>query len=286
MMHFHEEISSVQNPKVKQVVRWRDRPDRDDSQVVLAEGYRALVRALSGGYRMDEVFVCPEFFPGQEHEEALLEQLRAQGAKLIRVAPAAFTKMAYRDRPEGLLGIGPQLHRTLADLALSQCPFLLIAEQIEKPGNLGTMMRSADAVKVDALVLCDSKTDLYNPNVVRASTGNLFTLPVAEGTTAETIPWLKAHGIRILATSPHVDTLYTQVNLAEPVAVVVGAEQYGLTRPWLEQADLVVRLPMLGEADSLNVATATAVMLYEALRQRLAAGVVKDPGRVPESADC
>ena len=285
-MHFHEEITSVQNPKVKQVVRWRDRPDRDDSQVVLAEGYRALVRALAGGYRMDEVFVCPEFFPGQEHEAALLEQLRAQGAKLIRVAPAAFTKMAYRDRPEGLLGVGPQRHRTLADLQLSPCPFLLVAEQIEKPGNLGTMMRSSDAVKVDGLVLCDSKTDLYNPNVVRASTGNLFTLPVAEATTAETIPWLKAKGIRILATSPHVETLYTQVDLAEPVAVVVGAEQYGLTKPWLEQADLVVRLPMLGEADSLNVATATAVMLYEVLRQRLAAGVVKDPGRVPESADC
>ena len=285
-MHFHEEITSVQNPKVKQVVRWRDRPDRDDSQVVLAEGYRALVRALAGGYRMDEVFVCPEFFPGQEHEAALLEQLRAQGAKLIRVAPAAFTKMAYRDRPEGLLGVGPQRHRTLADLQLSPCPFLLVAEQIEKPGNLGTIMRSSDAVKVDGLVLCDSKTDIYNPNVVRASTGNLFTLPVAEATTAETIPWLKAKGIRILATSPHVETLYTQVDLAEPVAVVVGAEQYGLTKPWLEQADLVVRLPMLGEADSLNVATATAVMLYEVLRQRLAAGVVKDPGRVPESADC
>ena len=285
-MHFHEEITSVQNPKVKQVVRWRDRPDRDDSQVVLAEGYRALVRALAGGYRMDEVFVCPEVFPGQEHEAALLEQLRAQGAKLIRVAPAAFTKMAYRDRPEGLLGVGPQRHRTLADLQLSPCPFLLVAEQIEKPGNLGTMMRSSDAVRVDGLVLCDSKTDIYNPNVVRASTGNLFTLPVAEATTAETIPWLKAKGIRILATSPHVETLYTQVDLAEPVAVVVGTEQYGLTKPWLEQADLVVRLPMLGEADSLNVATATAVMLYEVLRQRLAAGVVKDPGRVPESADC
>ena len=131
-MHFHEEITSVQNPKVKQVVRWRDRPDRDDSQVVLAEGYRALVRALAGGYRMDEVFVCPEFFPGQEHEAALLEQLRAQGAKLIRVAPAAFAKMAYRDRPEGLLGVGPQRHRTLADLQLSPCPFLLVAEGVEK----------------------------------------------------------------------------------------------------------------------------------------------------------
>ena len=285
-MFFHEEITSLQNPKIKQVVRWRDRPDRDDSQVVLAEGYRALVRALAGGYHIDEVFVCPEFFPGQHHEEALLEQLRAQGARLIRVAPSAFAKMAYRDRPEGLLGVGPQLHRGLESLTLSPCPFLLVAEQIEKPGNLGTMMRSSDAVKVDALVLCDSKTDLYNPNVVRASTGNLFTLPVAEATTEETIPFLKQRGIRILATSPHVDTLYTQVDLTAPVAVVVGAEQYGLTRPWLEQADLVVRLPMLGEADSLNVATATAVMLYEVLRQRLAAGIARDPGRVPESADC
>lgn len=286
MIQYQEEISSVQNPKVKQVVRWRDRPERDDSQVVLAEGYRALVRALAGGYHLDEVFVCPEFFPGQHHEVALLEQLKAQGARLIRVAPNAFVKMAYRDRPEGLLGVGPQLHRKLSDLALSACPLLLVAEQIEKPGNLGTMMRSSDAVKVDGLVLCDSKTDLYNPNVVRASTGNLFTLPVAEATTSETIPWLKQHGIRILATSPHVDTLYTEVDLAEPVAIVVGAEQYGLTQPWLKEADLVVRLPMLGEADSLNVATATAVLLYEALRQRLVKGIARDPGRVPETADC
>ena len=147
-------------------------------------------------------------------------------------------------------------------------------------------MRSSDAVKVDGLILCNSKTDLYNPNVVRASTGNLFTLPIAEATTAETIPWLKKKGVRILSTSPHVDTLYTDVDLTGPVAVVVGAEQYGLTKPWIDEADLAVRLPMLGEADSLNVATATAILLYEVVRQRLAAGIVKDPGRVPDSADC
>lgn len=287
MIRFHEELTSLQNPKVKQVARWRDRPDRDDSQVVLAEGYRALVRALAGGYKIREVFVCPEYFPAEKHhEDELLEQLAAQGARLIRVAPAAFEKMCYRDRPEGLLGVGPQLHRGLNDLKIPSNPFFLVAEQIEKPGNLGTMMRSSDAVKVDGLILCDSKTDIYNPNVVRASTGNLFTLPIAEATTAETIPWLKSHGVKILATSPHVDALYTQVDLTGPVAVVVGAEQYGLTRPWLEQADLKVRLPMLGEADSLNVATATAIMLYEVVRQRLAAGLIQDPGRVPDSADC
>ena len=285
-MFFHEEISSLQNPKVKQVARWRDRPDRDSSQVVLAEGYRALVRALAGGYHIHEVFVCPEFFPGQHHEEELLMRLAAQGARLIKVAPGAFNKMAYRDRPEGLLGVGPQLHRRLDDLKLSDTPFFLVTEQIEKPGNLGTMMRSADAVKVDGLVLCDPKTDLYNPNVVRASTGNLFTLPIAEASSAEAIPWFKERGIKILATSPHADKLYTQVDLTVPVAVVVGAEQFGLTRQWLDNADIVVRLPMLGEADSLNVSTATAIMLYEVVRQRINAGMITDPGRVPDSADC
>ncbi len=286
-MRFHEELTSLQNPKVKQVVRWRDRPDRDDSQVVLAEGYRALVRALAGGYPLKEIFVCPEMFPAEKHhEEELLQQWAARGARLIRVAPAAFEKMCYRDRPEGLLGVGPQIHRTLKDLKRVENPFYLVAEQIEKPGNLGTIMRSSDAVQVNGLILCDSRTDLFNPNVVRASTGNLFTLPVAEATTQETIPWLKQQGIRILATSPHVDTLYTQVDLTKPVAVVVGAEQFGLTKPWIEQADLVVRLPMLGEADSLNVSTATSILLYEVVRQRLAAGLLKDPGRVPDSADC
>ena len=286
MIRYQEEIGSLQNPKVKQVAKWRDRPDRDDSQVVLAEGYRALVRALAGGYTIREVFVCPELFTGQGHEEELLSQLAAHGARLIRVAEKAFCKMAYRDRPEGLLGVGPQRHRTLNDLTLGANPFFLIAEQIEKPGNLGTIMRSSDAVGLDALILCDSKTDLYNPNVVRASTGNLFTLPIAEATTAETIPWLKKHGVRILSSSPHADKLYTDVDLTGPVALTVGAEQYGLTKPWIEAADEVVRLPMLGHADSLNVATATAILLFEVVRQRLNAGIVKDPGRVPESADC
>lgn len=286
-MRFQEELTSLQNPRVKQVVRWRNRPDRDDSQVVLAEGYRALVRALAGGYPLKEIFVCPECFPPEKHhEEELLAQWAARGARLIRVAPLPFEKMCYRDRPEGLLGVGPQLHRGLEALKPSKNPFYLVAEQIEKPGNLGTIMRSSDAVGVDGLILCDSRTDLFNPNVVRASTGNLFTLPVAEATTRETIPWLKKKGVKILATSPHADPLYTQVDLTAPVAVAVGAEQYGLTKSWIEQADLVVRLPMMGEADSLNVSTATSILLYEVLRQRLDAGLLQDPGKVPDSADC
>ena len=283
-MRFHEEITSLQNPKVKQVARWRDRPDRDSSQVVLAEGYRALVRALAGGYRIREVFACPEYFPAEKHhEEELLQELAERGARLIRVAPAAFEQMCYRDRPEGLLGIGPQLHRGLDDLKLSEHPFFLVAEQIEKPGNLGTIMRSSDAVKVDGVSLCDSKTDLYNPNVVRASTGNLFTLNIAEASSQETLRWLRRKGIHILAATPHTDHLYTDVDMTVPLAIVVGAEQFGLSQLWMDEADIQVRLPMMGEADSLNVATATTLLLYEVLRQRLAAGIVRDTGAVADS---
>ena len=147
-------------------------------------------------------------------------------------------------------------------------------------------MRSADAVQVDGLILCDSRTDLFNPNVVRASTGNLFTLPIAEAGSAEAIAWLKASGVQIYVASPHVDELYTEIDMTVPLAIVVGAEQFGLSKSWLDAADRKLRLPMLGEADSLNVATATALLLYECVRQRLAAGLIIDPGAVPDSADC
>ncbi|NMA39256.1 MAG: RNA methyltransferase [Lentisphaerae bacterium] len=271
-------LTSVQNPRVKQVVKWRDRRDRDRDQKVLIEGYRALTRALAGNYPVEDVYFCPEWYQG-EHESALLERLKDAGATLYQVAPTPFARMAYRDRPEGLLGVGPQRHRGLNDLPIRETPpFYLVAEQIEKPGNLGTMLRSADAAGVDGLILCDPRTDLYNPNVVRASTGNLFTMSIAEADSASAIAWLKERGIAILAASPHVETLYTAVDMTAGVAIVVGAEQFGLSEAWMQAADVSVRLPMMGEADSLNVATATTLLLYEALRQRLERGIVQDQG--------
>ncbi|NMA43084.1 MAG: RNA methyltransferase [Oligosphaeraceae bacterium] len=264
-----EEISSLQNVRVKQIVRWRDRGSRDKDQVVLIEGYRALTRALAADYPIQELYFCPEMYQG-ENENELLGQCAQRGARLFRLAPQAFGKIAYRDRPEGLLGIGPQKRRGLQDLpAPGTKAFYLVAEGIEKPGNLGTMMRSADAVQVDALILCDSRTDLYNPNVVRASTGNLFTLPIAEASSAEAVAWLKKGGVSICAASPHAERLYFDVDMTGPVAVVVGSEQYGLSQKLLQAADECLRLPMLGEADSLNVSTASALLLYECLRQRM-----------------
>ena len=276
-------LTSLQNPKVKQIARWRDRHDRDASQKVLIEGYRALTRALAGNYPIEELFICPELFQG-ENEGKLIAQICRRGAALYQVGEAAFVKMAYRDRPEGLLGIGPQLHHGLKEMKPTERPaFYLVAEQIEKPGNLGTMMRSSDAAGVDGLIICDPKTDLYNPNVVRASTGNLFTLNIAEASSEETLKWLKGRGVKILAATPHTPNLYTDVDMTQPLAIVVGAEQFGLSELWMDSADIQVRLPMMGEADSLNVATATTLLLYEALRQRLAAGIVQDTGAVSES---
>ena len=234
---------------------------------MIIEGYRPLLRAVENGYPVQEVFFCEELFQGG-NEPALLERLAETGAELVPVSGTVLTKMAYRDRPEGLVAVAPQRRRHIAELDLPENPFLLVAEAIEKPGNLGTMLRSADAAGVDALILCDRCTDLFNPNVVRASIGTLFTVPVAEGTSEEVLKWLKDKGIATLAATPHTDAVYTDVDLTGPIAITVGTEQYGLSDRWMAQADLKVKIPMFGQADSLNVATATTLFLFEAVRQR------------------
>jgi len=180
--------------------------------------------------------------------------------------------MAYRDRPDGLLAIATQHHNKLSDITKKikskKNPLILVAEAIEKPGNLGTILRSSDAVGLDALIVCDRCTDIHNPNVVRASVGTLFTVPVIEATTEETLTWLREHGFLILAATPQAKEEFTKVNMAQPLAIAVGTEQLGLSKVWMENADIQVRIPMNGIADSLNVAMATTLLLYEALRQR------------------
>jgi len=272
-------ISSLQNPRVKDLVRLRDRRGRDHDQKLLIEGYRELLRAADAGYPVHELYLCPGLFQGT-NEPALIERLRATGTQVVEVTEPVFHKFAYRDRPEGLIGVGPQLHRRLDDLPIPAHvpPLLLVAEAIEKPGNLGTMLRSADATGTTALIVCDPCTDIFNPNVVRASTGTLFTVPIAEAAPDEALAWLRARRVHILAATPHATRRFTDADLTGPVAIVVGTEQYGLSQRWLDACDLPVRIPMLGVADSLNVATATALVLYEAVRQRLAAGLAADPG--------
>jgi RNA methyltransferase, TrmH family len=183
-----------------------------------------------------------------------------------------FSKISYRDRPDGLILLGPYRELTLADLKLPANPLLLIGVQIEKPGNLGTMIRSADAAGVDAVIVCDRVTDIHNPNVVRASVGTLFSLPVVECTTAELRPWLAERGIRTVAATPHTDNVVFTTPLTGPLAVLLGSEQLGLSEEWMTGADVKVKIPMLGQADSLNVASACTLVLYEAVRQRRFSG--------------
>jgi TrmH family RNA methyltransferase len=264
-----EKISSLQNPRIKQLVKLRDRRPRDEAGVFLVEGYRQIRRALEKGIRITELYYSPEWYLG-ENEPALIAQAAAAGAQLFELSKDAFAKVAYRERPDGLLAVAPQWRRSLADIVTpaEKSPFLLVVEAIEKPGNLGTILRSADAAGVDALIVCDPVTDLFNPNVVRASTGVLFSVPVVIASSAEVREWLREKQIRSVATTPSATDIYTATDLRGPLAIVMGSEQYGLSDYWLKEADARVVIPMAGQADSLNVAMATIITLFEAVRQR------------------
>lgn len=260
-------ITSLQNPRLKELVRLRERRDRDEAGLFLIEGYRAITRALEKKLPLRDVYFSPPWFLG-ENEPALLAAAAAAGAQLQELAKDAFAKVAYRERPDGLLAVAPQWRRLLAELALPADPFVLVVEAIEKPGNLGTILRSADAAGCDAVVVCDPVTDIFNPNVVRASTGVLFSVPLVVAPGTEVRGWLRDRRIRSVATTPAATTLYTDADLRGPLALVMGSEQYGLSADWLRESDLQVRIPMAGQADSLNVAMATLITLFEARRQR------------------
>ena len=264
-------LTSLQNPLVKQVIHLRDRHERDKTGLFLIEGYREILRAVDAGWKLEQLLVCSELFLGS-NEPTLIQRIASRGTQVITASEKVFQKISYRDRPDGLLAIAPQRTTKLSDFNLqnraNKHPFYVVAEAIEKPGNLGTILRSSDAVGVSGLIVCDRCTDIYNPNVVRASVGTLFTVPTVEAQGEETLRWLKEQGIAILAATPSATHAFTQVDLVGPLAIAVGTEQLGLSERWMKEADLQVRIPMNGVADSLNVAMATTLLLYEVLRQR------------------
>ena len=261
-------ILSLQNARIKEVVKLRDRRPREERGLFIIEGYRELKRALDAGRKVQTLFYCPTLFLGSNERE-LIQQANTE---VIECSEEVFAKISYRDRPDGLLALAPQVHLTLSDLeqllTTKKNPFLVVAESIEKPGNLGTILRSCDAAGVDAVIVCDPTTDIHNPNVVRSSVGTLFTLPVIEASAQETLQFLKTKQIAVVAATPHAKIEFTQANCKVPLAIVVGTEQYGLTENWMKAADIAVRIPMFGVADSLNVASATTLLLYEVVRQR------------------
>ncbi|QSH42173.1 RNA methyltransferase [Lentisphaerota bacterium ZTH] len=260
-------ITSGQNARVKHAVKLRNRRAREKENLTLLEGYRELTRGREYGMKIREVFCSPQMFLGS-NEMSLLNELETDGVPVMEVPDFLLEKMAYRDRPEGLIAVAEMRQHKLADLPVRPGGLYIVAEAVEKPGNLGSILRSADAAGVDGLIICNKCTDIYNPNVIRASTGALFSVPLAEAASEEAIEWLRKNNIKSLAATPHAEKIYTNVDMKQAIAIVVGTEQHGLTDVWLSKADINVCIPMLGKIDSLNVATAATILLYEAARQR------------------
>lgn len=264
------QITSASNPRVKETLALAKHAERARRRQTVVEGERECQRALHAGIIPHTAFICPALL--SPAGAALAEELRAldyaRHTLLVEVTPELFAKLAYRGDSGGLLLVIPYLAATLDSLALPDPAFVAVIEGVEKPGNLGAILRTADAAGVHAVIVAAGTTDLHNPNVVRASLGTLFTVPVVEAATPATIAWLRSRGIQIIAARPDAPLRYTAVDYTGPVAIVMGAEATGLGPDWSQAADHAVTIPMFGQADSLNLATATALLLYEVVRQR------------------
>lgn len=261
-------ITSPANARLKGVAALRRRRARTDDGHTVVEGYDELQLALEAGVAPRCLYRCPEMMRTDVDTEPLVDQARSRGADVITLSRAAFDKVAYREGPDGILAVVPLPGCELSAVRPSPGQLVLVGEGIEKPGNLGAMLRTADAAGVAAVIAADPVTDWGNPNVVRASKGTVFSVPVASGSSAQVRSWLAGHRIRLVATTPEATTDHTQVDLTGAVAVAVGAEKTGLTAELLEAAQDRVRIPMTGRVNSLNVATSAAIVIYEAVRQR------------------
>src|SRR5512138_1518413 len=254
------DITSLQNPRVKHIVKLRDdKRQRRQDGLILVEGYDEIQLAFSAGFKPQTILSAPEL---------VARQISGVEAESLTVNRAVFEKMSYRENPDGWLAIFPIPQTSLDDLKLGEAPLVVVAESVEKPGNLGAILRTADAAHVDALLVCDPRVDLWNPNVVRASRGAVFSVPVVESNNASAWEWRKRREIRVLAATPSAEALYTDINLREPLAIAVGTEDEGFTDFWMSRADLKIKIPMMGQVNSLNVSVSTALILYEAVRQR------------------
>jgi TrmH family RNA methyltransferase len=262
-------ITSAVNPRVKWLVSLRRRRTRDAAGVTVVEGWDELRLALDAGVAPRQLFWC-DALADPTTTQALLPRVTALGSEVVALGPAAFAKASYRDSPDGWLAVVDAPGVPLDAVTLGARPLVLVCEAIEKPGNLGAMLRTAEAVGVDAVVAASPVADWGNPNVVRASKGTVFAVQVASGPTEEVVAWLRRRALSILVATPDASTAVTDVDLTRPVAVVVGAEHAGVGAWLLEAADETASLPMVGRVNSLNVAASAAVVLYEAVRQRTA----------------
>ena len=258
---FSETITSAQNPKIKRLLALQQKSsERRDSGLFVVEGQRELQHCIEAGHEIDTVFISEDL------PEGLPAGLPA--ARTYKVSREVYAKIAYRESTEGVIAEVKARHLALSDLKVGENPLIAVLESVEKPGNLGAVLRSADAAGVDAVIICDPLTDLYNPNLIRASIGGIFSVPCVACYSEEAIDWLKANKIQILTAQLQDSSLYYDTDMRRGTAIVMGTESTGLTDVWRKAADAHIRIPMLGRLDSLNVSVSAAILLYEAVRQR------------------
>ncbi|MBQ9186577.1 MAG: RNA methyltransferase [Prevotella sp.] len=254
-----EQITSMQNPKVRLLLDLQQKSvERRRRGLFVVEGRREIERCMQQGYEIDTVFCCPDIYGGQWQH----------GGRVVYVSAAIYNKVAYRGSTEGVIAEVCTRQLSLSQLSLPDKPLVVVMERVEKPGNLGAVLRSADAAGVNAVIVCDPLTDLFNPNLIRSSTGAFFSVPCVTCTSQECIEFLRSHHIRILTAQLQDSSLYYAVDMRCPTAIVMGTEATGLTDLWREAADAHIRIPMLGTVDSLNVSVSAAILMYEAVRQR------------------
>ncbi len=258
-----ENITSLQNPRIKQLVKLRDRKTRDKTGYTLIDGLRELMLAVSSKQEIKEIFICSPLL-----DEKSYRIIKKQKVSVFEVPKKVFDKISYGDRQEGLLAVCQPKQSSITNLTLPKNPLCVVIEHLEKPGNLGAILRTCDGAGVDAVFACESLTDLYNPNVIRASLGTVFSVNTVVCTNEEAYGYFQDHNITSCATAPQAVTLYSQAPFKKGIAIILGSEHKGLSEFWKAKADLSVGIPMRGKIDSLNVSTTSAVLLYEALRQR------------------
>ena len=259
-----EVITSAQNPRIKELILLQEKSRaRRENGLFVVEGRRELSHCLEAGFKPRSLFICPEIL-GRD----ACRELEQAGCPIVEIPAHLYEKVAYRGRTEGVIGVMECHSHSLEDLLLKENPLVIVLESVEKPGNLGAVLRSADAAGADAVIVCDPLTDLYNPNLIRSSIGGIFTVPVAAASSEEAIRWLKERGIRILTAQLQDSLPYYDTDMRQGTAIVMGTESTGLTPLWRQAADAHIMIPMLGRLDSLNVSVSAAILLYEAVRQR------------------
>jgi TrmH family RNA methyltransferase len=265
-------ITSPQNPKVKQLLLLQQKSQqRRQSGLFVVEGRRELEHCLEAGYAVESIFLCEEMADkGHDLTPLTDDAIREaeQRSAIFAVTAVIYEKVAYRGSTEGIIAVVKERRIGLHDLQLPDNPLIVVLESVEKPGNLGAVLRSADAAGADAVVVCDPLTDLYNPNLIRSSIGAVFTVPTVATTSRECIEFLRERGISILTAQLQDSRLYYDTDMRRGTALVMGTEATGLTQAWRDAATSHIRIPMLGRLDSLNVSVSAAILLFEAVRQR------------------